>query len=87
MKSTANGLTARSRAALYASAAALIFAIPATAVAQNAGEAQPAVDQPAEDAGDGNEIIVTATKREQTDRKSTRLNSSHVLRSRMPSSA
>jgi iron complex outermembrane receptor protein len=66
MKSTATGITASSRAALFVSAAVLSLALPSLAAAQDAGEAQPATDQAAEDTGDGNEIIVTATKREQT---------------------
>ena len=43
-------------------------ALPATAYAQEAQveEAQPAPDAPEEEIADGNEIVVTATKREQT---------------------
>ena len=44
-------------------------ALPATAYAQEAQieeEAQPAPDAPEAAEGEGNEIVVTATKREQT---------------------
>ena len=62
----------------------------------------PATETPADDAQGGNEIIVTGSRRavslqdvpinisaidSATDRKSTRLNSSHIQKSRMPSSA
>lgn len=42
------------------------LAMPAVAFAQDAGEAQPATDRGAEQQAIGNEIVVTATKREQT---------------------
>lgn len=63
MKRTA----AATRAMLCASAAALGLTASAAALAQDAviEEAQPAADV-AEEAGEGNEIVVTATKREQT---------------------
>ena len=72
MMSTAAGLAASTRAALLSTAAAFAFALPGTAYAQNAAEAQPveeaqpAGDMPSEDVANGNEIVVTATKREQT---------------------
>jgi outer membrane receptor protein involved in Fe transport len=63
------------RAALLGCASLLVAGLPATAhaapavhpVPQATGqEAAPATDQPAEEAQTGNEIVVTATKREQT---------------------
>ena len=54
------------RAALLLSAAILCVNVPGLAFAQASEEAQPAPDAPPEDLGDGNEIVVTATKREQT---------------------
>ncbi len=60
------GFAATTRIALLGSAAAFCLAGPAAALAQDAGEAQPATDAPAEEDYSGNEIIVTATKREQT---------------------
>jgi iron complex outermembrane recepter protein len=66
MKSPATGFARSTRAALYGSAAAVCLVISSAALAQDAGEAQPAVDQPADEHGEGNEIVVTATKREQT---------------------
>jgi outer membrane receptor protein involved in Fe transport len=65
MKFAAAGFAASTRAVLYGSAAVLSLTVPGVAFAQDA-EAQPAVDQPADDAGEGNDIVVTATKREQT---------------------
>jgi iron complex outermembrane receptor protein len=53
------------RAALYAGASIACLSGSAAASAQE-DVAQPATDLPAEEAGTGNEIIVTATKREQT---------------------
>ena len=57
------------RAALVAGAA-IGITLPAVAFAQAAkpesSEAQPAKDDPADSASSGNEIVVTATKREQT---------------------
>jgi len=55
-----------SRAAYWAGAAALALTMPALAKAQAADEAQPAADAPVDEEYTGNEIIVTATKREQT---------------------
>ncbi len=66
MKMLSNGSTASIRAMLLGSAAALSLAIPVAAFAQDAEEAQPATDLPAEEEAAGNEIVVTATKREQT---------------------
>jgi outer membrane receptor protein involved in Fe transport len=66
------GLAASTRGALFATAAALAFALPAAAMAQDSEEAQPAEgaqpasDMPAQDETNTNEIVVTATKREQT---------------------
>src|SRR5690349_7235654 len=53
------------RAALYAGASFACLGGSITAFAQE-DIAQPATDIPADEAGAGNEIIVTATKREQT---------------------
>lgn len=71
MSLIARGLAASTRAAMFSSVAALVFASPATAFAQDSAEAQPAEEaQPAGDMpvddGNANEIVVTATKREQT---------------------
>lgn len=73
MKSVVAGFAASTRSALLANtgliAAAVMFglAAPATAFAQSAEEAQPALDRGGDDVpGEGNEIVVTATKREQT---------------------
>ncbi len=66
MKLFAPGYATSARAALLGSAAAFSLAIPAAALAQNADEALPAADAAADEAGSGNEIVVTATKREQT---------------------
>ncbi len=54
------------RAALLLSAAIFCVATPGIAFAQVSEEAQPATDAPPEELADGNEIVVTATKREQT---------------------
>ncbi len=55
------------RSVLYGSAAALALALPSLAQAQAAEEeAQPAADAPEAAEGSENDIIVTATKREQT---------------------
>ena len=64
--STRSNSIRATRAAFWTGAAALALGLPAAAFAQNADEAQPATDAPAEEATDGNEIVVTATKREQT---------------------
>ena len=53
------------RAALYAGVSIACLGGSAAAFAQE-DVAQPATDMPADDVGQGNEIIVTATKREQT---------------------
>ena len=53
------------RAALCAGASIVCLAGPVAAFAQE-DVAQPATDMPADDLGTGNDIIVTATKREQT---------------------
>ncbi|MBW8783553.1 MAG: TonB-dependent receptor [Novosphingobium sp.] len=66
MKTFIGGLSASRRAGLYASAALLGLLVPAAAHAQDAGEARPATDHPGETQGQGNEIVVTATKHEQT---------------------
>ena len=68
MTRTHHGFAATRRAALYAGAALFGLAGSSAAFAQDASEAQPATDRPAENAtaDEGNEIIVTATKREQT---------------------
>ncbi len=66
MKTIPDGLAVSTRTMLLAGAAALSLGFSATALAQS-DQAQAASDQPA--AGDeaaGNEIVVTATKREQT---------------------
>ncbi len=54
------------RAAFWTGAAALSLIMPGMALAQSADEAQPAADAAADEANSGNEIIVTASKREQT---------------------
>ncbi len=54
------------RSALWSSVAALAILLPSAAMAQAADEAQPAADAPEEEVASGNEIVVTATKREQT---------------------
>lgn len=54
------------RAMLLGGVALFSLAVPASAWAQDAEEAQPAADAAEEEIGDGNEIVVTATKREQT---------------------
>lgn len=64
-----NKPNAAGRAALLSSAVALFVLSPAVAAAQDAqpaDEAQPAGDMPITDDGSSNEIVVTATKREQT---------------------
>ena len=68
MKLTTNSfIAATKRAALCSSGLALALGLPAAAFAQGAAdEAQPAADAPAADEASGNEIVVTATKREQT---------------------
>ena len=69
MKLTVAGFSGSARIALYGSAAVIGLALPAVAIAQTApaNAAQPATDRaPAADEQTGNEIIVTATKREQT---------------------
>jgi outer membrane receptor protein involved in Fe transport len=66
MTSSIAGAAARRRAALFATVAALAFACPSVAAAQDSEEAQPAVDMPSDSYGNANEIVVTATKREQT---------------------
>ena len=65
MKTTATLFARSARPLLLAGAATLAFAMPIAAHAQDAGEALPAADAP-EAVEDGNEIVVTATKREQT---------------------
>ncbi|MGE3691795.1 MAG: TonB-dependent receptor [Novosphingobium sp.] len=64
MKKTIAPLTTTTRILLGCSAAVLALAMPAMAHAQE--EAQAATDEPDYGEGDGNEIVVTATKREQT---------------------
>jgi outer membrane receptor protein involved in Fe transport len=65
-------MAASTRAVLFSTVAAFAFALPTAAIAQNADqaqpaeEAQPAGDMPSETEGNANEIVVTATKREQT---------------------
>ena len=59
-------VSATRRAALCSSGLALALGLPTAAYAQNADEAQPATDVPAAEEDYGNEIVVTATKREQT---------------------
>jgi iron complex outermembrane recepter protein len=54
------------RSAFLTGAAALALALPTAAFAQAADEAQPATDEPVAEEAIGNEIVVTATKREQT---------------------
>ncbi|HEX7709984.1 MAG TPA: TonB-dependent receptor [Sphingomonadaceae bacterium] len=54
------------RATLLVGAAGVALATPATAFAQGEEEAQPAAPAAGADANEGNEIVVTATKREQT---------------------
>jgi outer membrane receptor protein involved in Fe transport len=66
MTSFAAGHFVRTRAALFATAAAFAIALPGVAAAQDSEEAQPAGDMPSESYDNANEIIVTATKREQT---------------------
>jgi iron complex outermembrane receptor protein len=70
MKKTSIGRTANARAILLASAAVACLAAPHTALAQDeADQAASADGDPfsvQEDSATGNEIIVTATKREQT---------------------
>ena len=65
MKNTRSPLAMPFRALLGCSVAAFALAIPAAAYAQGEEQAQPAADAPEYEA-DGNEIVVTATKREQT---------------------
>ena len=64
------GFAAATRAVLLLTAATLALGLPGAAAAQEAGpaadEAQPAGDLPSEPDGNLNEIVVTATKREQT---------------------
>ena len=68
MKINSNSLIAATRrAALCSSGLALALGLPAAAYAQQAAdEAQPAADASAAEEASGNEIVVTATKREQT---------------------
>ena len=67
MKLTTNSfIAATKRAALCSSGLALALGLPAAAFAQGVDEAQPATDAPVAEADYGNEIVVTATKREQT---------------------
>ena len=66
MKSTALQFALPVRNLLLCSAALFGLAIPAAVRAQDGEEASPAADAPDESEGEGNEIIVTATKREQT---------------------
>ena len=67
MKIRAHGFVTTVRhAALCTSGLALALGLTATAYAQAADEAQPATDEPAAEVDSGNEIVVTATKREQT---------------------
>lgn len=66
MKPICVGSTASRRVALLSTAAAFALALPSVAAAQEQ-EAQPATDLPAAAQEEsGNEIVVTATKREQT---------------------
>ena len=67
MKTFSVGISASSkRAAFLAGAALLCLQVPGVAYAQESEEAQPAANAPPADEGYGNEIVVTATKREQT---------------------
>ncbi|RZK02556.1 MAG: TonB-dependent receptor [Novosphingobium sp.] len=69
MTSSSVGFTASARAAFFSTVAVLTFGLPSVALAQDAQaaeEAQPAGDLPSDDFGNANEIVVTATKREQT---------------------
>ena len=70
MQCIAQGFTASGRIALAGGVAILALMAPAAVHAQAAPpaqeEAQPAPDAPATEADSGNEIVVTATKREQT---------------------
>lgn len=67
MKHIVAGFAASARIALSGGVAALALAVPGMAQAQAAQEeAQPAPDAPANVEMAGNEIVVTATKREQT---------------------
>lgn len=72
MMSSAARMAASTHAVLFSTAAVLAFALPSVAAAQAseearpAEEAQPAGDMPSQDYGNANEIVVTATKREQT---------------------
>jgi iron complex outermembrane recepter protein len=67
MKNFSHSFVAATRhAALCSSGLALALGMPAAAFAQAADEAQPAADAAAEEEASGNEIVVTATKREQT---------------------
>ncbi|MBC2653082.1 TonB-dependent receptor [Novosphingobium aerophilum] len=68
MKLNVAGYTGSARVALAGSVAVLALAVPAVAQAQTAPreEAQPATEAPAVTELTGNEIVVTATKREQT---------------------
>ena len=86
-----------SQTSLIALATVSALALTTPAFAQDTP--QPAANapaaQPAATSGQGvGEIVVTATRRSEnlqdiplSDRKSTRLNSSHIQKSRMPSSA
>lgn len=66
MKSTTLHFAMPVRGLLLCGVALFGLAVPATAWAQDGDEAQPAADAPDAGEGEGNEIIVTATKREQT---------------------
>ena len=68
MKLNVAGFTGSARVVLAGSVAVLALATPAAVQAQAAAreEAQPAADAPAPTELTGNEIVVTATKREQT---------------------
>jgi iron complex outermembrane recepter protein len=67
MKISTSGYATSLRSAFLAGAAAASLALPGVAFAQASDEAQPAADAPAEEVSEeGNEIVVTATKREQT---------------------
>lgn len=66
MKIASVGFAASSRIVLCTGVAVLGLSVSALAHAQEADEAQPAGDAPFEAYDVGNEIVVTATKREQT---------------------
>jgi iron complex outermembrane recepter protein len=64
--SSSSASAASSRAILLATVTVFAMAVPGAALAQPVEYAEPAGDMPSEDFGNANEIVVTATKREQT---------------------